>query len=98
MSDVSIISHSTINSSVTSSQLIVHSAKVTTPKRQNSDSVYYVSEESLVSNKLNSPSDKSIKNGGDELNERSSRSNHRLFPVNTYTESAEQISPTDYRR
>lgn len=58
-----------------SSQLIVHSSRVRTPKRHNSESVLYMTEEQIATeNKQSSP------------RERSSRSNNRLFPISTYTE------------
>lgn len=57
-----------------SSQLIVHSSRVRTPKRHNSESVLYMTEEQATESKQSSP------------RERSSRSNNRLFPISTYAE------------
>lgn len=62
------------------SQLIVHSSRVMTPKRHNSESVLYMSDDQIsISSSNNS---KKI-----TQTEQSSRDNHRLFPVSTYTEA-----------
>lgn len=73
------------------SQLIAHSSRVRTPKRHNSESVLYMTEEQLnataaatATSTAASASDSSKQSSP---RERSSRSNNRLFPVNTYTES-----------
>lgn len=60
---------------------IVHSSRVRTPKRHNSESVLYMSDDQLTSNKSNN----NIKIV--EQTEQASRNNHRLFPVSTYTET-----------
>lgn len=70
------------------SQLIVHSSRVRTPKRHNSESVLYMNDDQLS---VISDSSKT------SPSERSSRSNYRLFPVSTYVESPSgdsQHSPT----
>lgn len=62
-----------------SSQLIVHSSKVHTPQRHNSESVLYMNEESISS--ANAAEDSSLNS-----QQRSSRSDNRLFPISTYVE------------
>lgn len=64
-----------------SSQLIVHSSKVRTPQRHNSESVLYMNDEGKT-NGTNSTEDLS----SEQFQHRSSRSDNRLFPINTYTE------------
>lgn len=63
---------------ISASQLIAHSSRVRTPKRHNSESILYMNDDqiSIISDysKQASPT------------ERSSRNNHRLFPVSTYIE------------
>jgi hypothetical protein len=67
-----------------SSQLIVHSSKVRTPQRHNSESVLYMNDEGKMNNgSANSSEDLS---SNDQFQHRSSRSDNRLFPINTYTE------------
>ncbi|CAG9803939.1 unnamed protein product [Chironomus riparius] len=84
MSDVSVVSQATNTStlSAASSQLIVHSSKVHTPQRHNSESVLYMNEESICS--ANSAEDPLLNNS----QQRSSRSDNRLFPISTYIESS----------
>lgn len=74
-----------------SSQLIVHSSRVRTPKRHNSESVLYLNED--PSNIVASDATKQTSMETGEL--RSSRSNHRLFPVSTYMEPLHAKSQTD---
>lgn len=61
------------------SQLIAHSSRVRTPKRHNSESVLYMSDDQIPSTTSNT---KIL-----EQTEQSSRNNHRLFPVSTYRET-----------
>lgn len=58
----------------------MHSSRVRTPQRHNSESVLYMNDDQ--SNSLTLNSDKKL-----AQSEQSSRNNHRLFPVNTYTEA-----------
>lgn len=79
----STIPFSLISISGSASQLIVHSSRVRTPKRHNSESVLYLNEDST-----NHIASDGVKQSSIELAElRSSRTNHRLFPVSTYVES-----------
>jgi hypothetical protein len=66
-----------------SSQLIVHSSKVRTPQRHNSESVLYMNDEGKM-NGTNNNSTEDLSN--ESFQHRSSRSDNRLFPINTYTE------------
>ncbi|KAL5285823.1 SHROOM2 family protein [Megaselia abdita] len=133
MSDVSETPSSTANISgsiSTTSQLIVHSSRVRTPQRQNSESVLYMTEESSVTEEItvtkgyvskaiipqlspnymkltpqhnsqlsssSSSSDSttttSNRSPKQQLSPNSNpRSNHRLFPVSTYTEPQSNLS------
>lgn len=58
----------------------MHSSRVRTPQRHNSESVLYMNDEQ--SNQTPANSNKIL-----AQTEQSSRNNHRLFPVNTYVES-----------
>jgi hypothetical protein len=70
-----------------SSQLIVHSSKVRTPQRHNSESVLYMNDEG----KMNGTSNNSTEDlSSEQFQHRSSRSDNRLFPINTYTEPQQQ--------
>lgn len=71
-----------------SSQRIVHSSKVNTPQRHNSESVLYMNEESI--NTANSADDSFISN----LQHRSSRKDNRLFPISTYIENSKNLKST----
>src|SRR5690349_4171512 len=74
-----------------SSQLIVHSSKVRTPQRHNSESVLYMNDEGKSNgstNNNNSTEDLS----SEQFQHRSSRSDNRLFPINTYTEQPISLS------
>lgn len=67
-----------------SSQLIAHSSRVRTPKRHNSESVLYMGDDqSVISTSSSTDMINKIHSSGGE---RSSRNNHRLFAVSTYTE------------
>lgn len=72
------------------SQLIVHSSRVRTPQRHNSESVLYMNDDqvSLSSVNNNNNNNKTL-----QTEQQSSRNNHRLFPVNTYTESNKSPEP-----
>lgn len=67
------------------SQLIVHSSRVRTPQRHNSESVLYMNDDQV--------SLSSVNNNNNKTEQQSSRNNHRLFPVNTYTESNKSPEP-----
>ncbi|KAG5682115.1 hypothetical protein PVAND_011494 [Polypedilum vanderplanki] len=71
-SDVSVVSQATSNFSG-SSQHIAHSFKVYAPQRQKSESVLYMDDD-----------DSKLDAGHDDNLHRSSRSNSKLFPINTY--------------
>lgn len=101
MSDVSVASHSTntsnISGSVSSSQLIAHSSRVRTPKRHNSESVLYISDEKVnvsTSSQCGSTDTLNKISANQNSSSRSNRSNSRLFAVSTYTESS-PTSPSD---
>lgn len=59
----------------------MHSSRVRTPKRHNSESVLYMNDEQTNLSPSNNSSIKQI-----TQTDQSSRNNHRLFPVSTYTE------------
>lgn len=86
MSDVSVVSQATNTStlSASSQQLIAHSSKVRTPQRHNSESVLYMNDECKMNGSLNNINDDG---SNDHFQHRSSRSDNRLFPISTYTES-----------
>lgn len=65
-----------------SQQLIVHSSKVRSPQRHHSESVLYMNEDNKITTAKNSTEDLS----SESFQHRSSRSDNRLFPINTYTE------------
>lgn len=67
-----------------SQQLIAHSSKVRTPQRHNSESVLYMNDECKMNGSLNNVNDDG---SNDHFQHRSSRSDNRLFPISTYTES-----------
>lgn len=76
-----------------SSQLIVHSSKVRTPQRHNSESVLYMNDEQKVlgtssnsTEDLMSESSYQQRQFQQRSSDRSNRSDNRLFPINTYTE------------
>lgn len=69
-----------------SQQLIAHSSRVRTPKRHNSESVLYMNDDQT---NLNTD----ISNKATTHNEQSSRNNHRLFPVSTYTKTDNPPDP-----
>lgn len=80
MSDVSVASsscthlaNSSLNSSTSSRQLIVHSARVQTPQRHHSESVLYMT------------SDKQQDAWKERENKNNNVNKFKLFPVNTYT-------------
>lgn len=70
--------------SLGSSQLIAHSSKVSTPQRQNSESILYMEDENKLKAETNELSNNFL--------HRSSRSDNRLFPISTYTEHSNKIS------
>ncbi|CRK97931.1 CLUMA_CG011304, isoform A [Clunio marinus] len=85
MSDVSVVSQATNTSTLSaSSQLIVHSSKVRTPQRHNSESVLYMNDESKMNGNTSNNSVEDL--SSEQFQHRSSRSDNRLFPINTYTE------------
>lgn len=59
----------------------MHSSRVRTPQRHNSESVLYMNDEQASLTSANS--NKNLA----QTEQQSSRNNHRLFPVNTYVES-----------
>lgn len=72
-----------------SSQLIVHSSKVHTPQRHNSESVLYLNNDA----KMNGTSNNSTEDlSCEQFQHRSSRSDNRLFPINTYTDQSISLS------
>lgn len=58
----------------------MHSSRVRTPQRHNSESVLYMNDEQA--SQTSADGSKILSQA-----EQSSRANHRLFPVNTYVES-----------
>lgn len=76
-----------------SSQLIVHSSKVHTPQRHNSESVLYMNDDSKISNVTNGNSIEDLPNDHNNIQQhRSSRSDSRLFPISTYTENSVSLN------
>lgn len=81
-----------------SSQLIVHSSKVRTPQRHNSESVLYMNDEqksictSNSTEDLMSESSYQQRQFQQRSSDRSNRSDNRLFPINTYTEQPASLN------
>lgn len=75
-----------------SSQLIVHSSKVHTPQRHNSESVLYMNDDSKISNLTNGSSTEDLLNDHNFQQLRSSRRDSRLFPISTYTEPSVSLN------
>lgn len=82
---------------IASSQLIVHSSKVRTPQRHNSESVLYMNDEQKIctsnsTEDLMSESSYQQRQFQQRSSDRSNRSDNRLFPINTYTEQPASLN------
>lgn len=64
-----------------------------TPQRHNSESVLYMNDEGKQSMTTNGTANNSTEDlSSEQFQHRSSRSDNRLFPINTYTEQPVSLS------
>ena len=70
----------------------MHSSKVHTPQRHNSESVLYMNDDSKISNLTNGNSTEDLPNDHNFQQLRSSRRDSRLFPISTYTEPSVSLN------